>query len=145
MKSEACVRGEAACCAIKTFIDVTHQTLVFYSLHWKVVIYLAALFPRFCGLLRDGVALTKSKRISPWMNLLPPFPSFILHSSVLDFPHSFPSFGTWVLPGLSFPAGVWCVRSPCTFHQRSGDRTLFEGVFRKVKRNMLENNSKHST
>lgn len=90
MKSEARVRGEATCCSIKTFIDVAHKTLVFYYLHWKVVIYLAALLPCFCGLLRDGLALTNSERIGPWMNLLPPFPSFILHSSVLDFPHSFP-------------------------------------------------------
>lgn len=43
VQRDANVRGEPTCWSIKTFIDVTRKTLLFYYLDGKVVISLTAL------------------------------------------------------------------------------------------------------
>lgn len=110
-------RGEPTCCSIKTFIDVTHKTLLFYYLDGKVVISLTALLLWVCGVLRAGFSLARTrKNQSSDEGVFLLFSSFYIPSfciSSLLFPPS-------VLTRLRFLARVWFVKSHCMFRGRSG-------------------------
>lgn len=113
VRCEASVRGGPVCRSIKMFIDVTHKTLLFYYLDWKMVTYLTALLPSSWGFLQDAFSLTQIQESVFWWVRLPSF-SFILHSFTLYFPHSCPSFCTLALTRLSLLAHVGSVKPNCT-------------------------------